>query len=112
MFGIGIYNAEGVTCYGTNTQLEDYEPAAISGEGEVAFAVDRLELVDGTYKMDVAVHKRDGYPYDYHRLLYTFRVNSRTKRHRHLPAAASLGVLAEHQSGRSLPESADQREPS
>ena len=26
----------------------------------------------GTYKLDVAVHKRDGYPYDYHRLLYTF----------------------------------------
>jgi hypothetical protein len=27
----------------------------------------------------VAVHKRDGYPYDYHRLLYTFRVKSRTQ---------------------------------
>ena len=25
----------------------------------------------------VAVHKRDGFPYDYHRLLYTFRVKSR-----------------------------------
>jgi hypothetical protein len=25
------------------------------------------------------VHKVDGYPYDYHRLLYTFRVKSRTK---------------------------------
>ena len=29
--------------------------------------------------MDVAIHKIDGYPYDYHRLLYTFRVKSRTK---------------------------------
>ena len=28
---------------------------------------------------DVAVHKKDGYPYDYHRLLYTFRVKSRTR---------------------------------
>jgi hypothetical protein len=27
----------------------------------------------------VAVHKLDGYPYDYHRLLYTFRVKSRAK---------------------------------
>ena len=25
------------------------------------------------------IHRRDGYPYDYHRLLYTFRVKSRTK---------------------------------
>ena len=37
-----------------------------------------LDMVEGTYKLDVAVHKRDGYPYDYHRLLYTFRVKSRT----------------------------------
>jgi hypothetical protein len=29
--------------------------------------------------VDVAVHRVDGYPYDYHRLLYTFRVKSRTK---------------------------------
>ena len=35
--------------------------------------------MEGTYKLDVAVHKRDGYPYDYHRLLYTFRVKSRSK---------------------------------
>ncbi len=34
--------------------------------------------MEGTYKLDVAAHKRDGYPYDYHRLLYTFRVKSRT----------------------------------
>jgi lipopolysaccharide transport system ATP-binding protein len=35
--------------------------------------------VDGTYKIDVAVHKLDGYAYDYHRLLYSFRVKSRAK---------------------------------
>ena len=43
------------------------------------FSIDSLDLVEGTYKLDVAVHKLDGYPYDYHRLLYTFRVKSRTK---------------------------------
>ena len=36
-------------------------------------------FVEGTYKLDVAVHKADGYPHDYHRLLHTFRVKSRTK---------------------------------
>ena len=41
--------------------------------------IDALDLVEGTYKLDVAVHKRDGAPYDYHRLLYTFRVKSRMK---------------------------------
>jgi hypothetical protein len=51
----------------------------LSGDAEVSFEVDALDLVEGTYKVDVAVHKRDGVPYDYHRLLYTFRVKSRTK---------------------------------
>ena len=49
------------------------------GDGEVTFAIDRLDLVDGTYKLDVAVHRENGAPYDYHRLLYTFRVKSRLK---------------------------------
>ena len=79
VFGIGIYSAEGVNCYGTNTHLEEFTPQEARGEGEVTFDIDSLDLVEGTYKIDVAVHQRDGYPYDYHRLLYTFRVKSRTK---------------------------------
>jgi hypothetical protein len=79
VFGIGIYNAEGVNCYGTNTHLEDLMSVEARGEGEVTFNIESLDLVEGTYKVDVAVHKRDGYPYDYHRLLHTFRVKSRSK---------------------------------
>ena len=79
MFGVGIFNADGVCCYGTNTDLDGLTADRISGEGRVVIVVDRLDLVEGTYKLDVAVHKRDGYPYDYHRQLHTFRVKSRTK---------------------------------
>ncbi|HEV3217964.1 MAG TPA: ABC transporter ATP-binding protein [Vicinamibacterales bacterium] len=78
VFGIGLYSAEGVTCYGTNTDMENFQAEEITGDGEVTFTIDSLDLVEGTYKLDVAVHKRDGYPYDYHRLLYTFRVKSRS----------------------------------
>ncbi len=79
VFGIGLFNAEGVCCYGTNTFLEEMNPERLTGEAEVTFSIESLDLVEGTYKLDVAVHKRDGYPYDYHRLLYTFRVKSRTQ---------------------------------
>jgi len=79
VFGFGLFNADGVCCYGTNTNLEELEPVELSGEGDVRFTIPRLDLVEGTYKIDVAAHKLDGYPYDYHRLLYTFRVKSRTK---------------------------------
>ena len=78
VFGIALYNAEGVTCYGTNTAIEEFQPKEIRGDGEVTFTFDSLDLVEGTYKLDVAVHNRDHRPYDYHRLLYTFRVKSRT----------------------------------
>jgi ABC-type polysaccharide/polyol phosphate transport system ATPase subunit len=77
--GVGIFNAEGVCCYGTNTSLEELRAVRILGDAEARFRIESLDLVEGTYKLDVAVHKQDGYPYDYHRLLYTFRVKSRTK---------------------------------
>jgi ABC-type polysaccharide/polyol phosphate transport system ATPase subunit len=79
VFGIGLFNAEGVCCYGTNTLLEDMNPQHLEDEAEVTFAIEALDLVEGTYKVDVAVHKQDGYQYDYHRLLYTFRVKSRVQ---------------------------------
>ena len=78
-FGISIFSTDGVCCYGTNTHLEELEPDRLGGDAEVAFVIDRLDLVAGTYKLDVAVHKRDGFSYDYHRLLHTFRVKSSTR---------------------------------
>jgi ABC-type polysaccharide/polyol phosphate transport system ATPase subunit len=79
VFGVGIFNAEGVCCYGTNTAIEGADSAALSGDGEVSFVMPRLDLVAGTYKIDVAAHRLNGVPYDYHRLLYTLRVTAAIK---------------------------------
>jgi ABC-type polysaccharide/polyol phosphate transport system ATPase subunit len=79
VFGIGIFNAEGICCYGTNTAIEGATPGELAGVAEVTFHLDRLDLIDGTYKLDVAVHRQNGTPYDYHRLLHAFRVASRLK---------------------------------
>jgi hypothetical protein len=79
VIGVGIFNAEGTCCYGTNTYIEELAPETLHGDTEATFSIDALDLIEGTYKVDVAVHKIDGYPYDYHRLLYTFRIKSRTK---------------------------------
>ena len=77
VFGVSLFNVDGVCCYGTNTFIEQMDPQSLEGAVEVTFAIESLDLVEGTYKVDVAVHTCDGYPYDYHRLLYTFRVKSR-----------------------------------
>jgi ABC-type polysaccharide/polyol phosphate transport system ATPase subunit len=79
VFGAAIFNADGVCCYGTNTHIEEFTPKEMSGEGEVQLVLEKLQLIEGSYFLDVAAHQRDGYPFDYHRALYTFRVSSKIK---------------------------------
>jgi ABC-type polysaccharide/polyol phosphate transport system ATPase subunit len=79
VFGIGIFTTDGVSVYGTNTHLEEFEAEEARGEGEVRLLLEDLRLVEGSYLLDVAAHKKDGTPYDYHRGLYSFRVKSHTK---------------------------------
>ncbi len=78
-FGVAIFNADGVCVYGTNTHLEEFSPVSLSGAGEVKIVLSELQLIEGTYFMDVAAHQRDGYPFDYHRALHLFRINARIK---------------------------------
>ena len=79
VFGVGIFNADGVCCYGTNTQVEGATPGELAGDAVVSVHIDSLNLIEGSYKLDVAVHRENGAPYDYHRQLYTFRITSRTR---------------------------------
>ena len=79
VFGFGLFAADGTHVYGTNTDLEEHVAKRLLGEGEVRVVLEDLRLTEGTYLVDVAVHKKDGTPYDYHRGLYSFRVKSRLK---------------------------------
>lgn len=76
VFGVGVFNSQRTCCYATNTHLERFEPLSIQGMGKVVYRIEELNLVNGTYYLDLAVHKKDGYPYDYHRNLYSFMVSS------------------------------------
>ena len=76
VFGIGVFNADGTCCYGTNTLIDGEPDRTLEGTAEVRLEIDPLDLVAGSYKLDVAVHRANGTPYDYHRLLYSFRVTS------------------------------------
>ena len=35
VFGIGVFNGEGISCYGSNTLLENYAAQRIQGNGRV-----------------------------------------------------------------------------
>ncbi|MEA3346382.1 MAG: ABC transporter ATP-binding protein, partial [Chloroflexota bacterium] len=79
VFGIGIYRDDGTYCYGTNTDIEGLSTDDLEGVGVVRVAFDSFAFIEGTYTLDVAVHARDGYSYDYHRPYCTFAVRSRLK---------------------------------
>ncbi|MFH1060988.1 MAG: ABC transporter ATP-binding protein [Pseudomonadota bacterium] len=76
VFGVALHNASGVLCFGTNTHIDraalDPAPAA----GTVHFAVERLDLVQGTYLIDAAAHAKDGRAYDYIKHIASFAVRS------------------------------------
>jgi hypothetical protein len=77
VFGLGIYHADGTCVYGTNTDVEGYAPEHIEGSGRVRFVVASLDLVAGTYRVDVAVHTRNGRAFDYRRNALRVIVGSR-----------------------------------
>jgi ABC-type polysaccharide/polyol phosphate transport system ATPase subunit len=79
VFGIGVFRKDGVCCYGTNTAVDGLALGKVDGEGEVTVEIERLDLIEGEYLLDVAVHGRDGHPYDYHSRLYAFAVRSRVR---------------------------------
>jgi ABC-type polysaccharide/polyol phosphate transport system ATPase subunit len=77
VFGVGIYHADGTCVYGTNTDLEGLAPEKLDSNGRVRFIVPSLDLVAGGYRIDAAVHTRNGRAFDYRRGCIRFVVGSR-----------------------------------
>ena len=70
--GFSIFNADGVRCCATNTLVDGHGPFAVDGEAIVRCTIDRLDLVAGTYSVDIMVHRPDNTLYDQdHRTLFT-----------------------------------------
>ena len=77
VFGVGIYHADGTCVYGTNTDLEGLTPLRLESNGRVRFVMPSLDLVAGTYRIDAAVHTRNGRAFDYRRGVLRFVVGAR-----------------------------------
>jgi len=77
VFGLGIYHADGTCVYGTNTDLEGFAPERLESSGRVRFVMPSLDLVAGQYRVDAAVHTRNGRAFDYRRGVLRFVVGSR-----------------------------------
>jgi ABC-type polysaccharide/polyol phosphate transport system ATPase subunit len=76
VFGIAISTPRGVECWGTNTDLSGMKPQRFVGEARVEVRCPELRLAPGEYLVDLAIHARDGAPYDYRRRLFAFTVTA------------------------------------
>lgn len=76
VFGIAIATPRGVECWGTNTHLEGFVAQRLEGRSTVTVLCPSLRLAAGEYLIDVAVHAKNGAPYDYHRRLLGFSVTA------------------------------------
>jgi ABC-type polysaccharide/polyol phosphate transport system ATPase subunit len=76
VFGVGLFTPEDVCVHGTNTEIEGFMPGEFDGPARVRLTIGSCDLGPGTYLIDVAVHARNGTPYDYWRGACRFRVDS------------------------------------
>lgn len=81
IFGLGIFLQDGTRCYGTNTELANISfPEFQEGyRGTVKITFRQIYLNDGDYLINLAVHNKDGMPFDYHHRLYGLKVYSGSK---------------------------------
>jgi ABC-type polysaccharide/polyol phosphate transport system ATPase subunit len=76
VFGVAVNTPRGIECWGTNTDLEGFRAERFEGSATVRLHLPALRLGPGEYLLDVAIHSRDGAPYDYRRGALTFTVTS------------------------------------
>lgn len=100
VFGVAIATPRGTEVFGTNTDLAGLAPAGVqAGSFTVSLVLDSVRLAAGEYVLDLALHARDGTPYDYRRRAVAITVTS---------ALRGVGVyLPEHRWN--LPTEVDRR---
>jgi ABC-type polysaccharide/polyol phosphate transport system ATPase subunit len=76
VFGVAVSTPRDLVIWGTNTDLEGYAPGRFEGEATVRLTAPAFRLAPGEYVVDVAIHSKEGAPYDYHRRALAFTVTA------------------------------------
>ena len=74
IFGLTIYRDDGVSVYGTNTEIDELT-VDLRPSGTISFRAEHLPLLPGRYELDVAVLSPEHHTYDYHSKRFAFRVS-------------------------------------
>ena len=76
VIGIAIYRSDHTYIYGTNTLIDTSEAIVMQGKGVVLMRVNHLPLNEGSYSIDLAIHKADGFNYDFWRNALNIRIQN------------------------------------
>jgi ABC-type polysaccharide/polyol phosphate transport system ATPase subunit len=74
VFGFAVASSDGTAVFGTNTDIDGFQPREFSGRARIRLEIPALALAPGTYSVDAAVHARNGTPYDHRRAALRFEV--------------------------------------
>ena len=75
IFGVTITRQDGLVCWDGNTQSQPVPVKKIQGRGRVILNLERLDLAQGRYYIDVGIYQQDWeYAYDYHWHVYKIEI--------------------------------------
>ena len=76
VFGFGVFNSKGISCYGTNTRIERFDTYDIVEDGTVEIVLENVPLLPDVYTFDFTIECGDGIPVDYCRHIYKIEILS------------------------------------
>ena len=79
VIGLALYRSDGTLAYGTNTLIDTSQPVTLKGTGSIDLHVDSMPAKNGTYLIDLALHRPDGFNYDFWRSICTVDIADRVE---------------------------------
>ncbi len=76
IIGLLFFRNDKLTCYGTNTMRERIDNITLKNEGVITCDIEKLNLVKGSYWLDIAIRSNDMFAYDYKAKAVEFTVYS------------------------------------
>lgn len=76
VFGMAIYDSQGLHCYGTNTKIDRLDDFDVTKSGEVHLLMPKFDLLPEVYVLDVSIECETALPVDYYRQAYRFEMTN------------------------------------
>ena len=74
VIGLAIYKSDQTYYYGTNSLLDYSHTITLQEEGTIDLYLDSLPVANGSYTIDLALHRPDGFEYDFWKDICTISI--------------------------------------